>query len=261
MRIHRSVTCLLLYVCTWSATARCDDQDRNFVWRLDRVIPAPEAHQAAAADEKFVYAITNRLVAKYDRDSGKRIAVSTGEAKHLNSGFFHKKRLLCAHSNYPQIPERSEVKVLDPQTMKLTTFHDFGDYGGSLTWVLRHDRHWWCNFAKYGDKNADTFLARFDDEWQETARWKYPPEVIRQIGSYSLSGGLWRKDALLVTDHDHGMLYQLQVPKNGDVLEFVGQRPAPFTGQGIAVDPVTDGLIGINRAKKHIVFATPAGSR
>jgi len=41
------------------------------------------------------------------------------------------------------------------------------------------------------------------------------------------------------------------------VLEFIGQRPAPFTGQGIAVDPATNGLVGINRAKKHIVFATP----
>ncbi len=247
----------LLCMCCCFAIAQGDNCLDDFVWRLDRVIAAPEAHQAAAADDKFVYAITNRLVAKYDRNSGKRIAVSTGAAKHLNSGFFHKRRLLCAHSNYPQTPERSEVKVLDPQTMKLTTFRDFGDYGGSLTWVLRHDRHWWCNFANYGEKNADTFLARFDDEWQETARWKYPREVIRQIGSYSLSGGLWREDALLVTDHDHGTLYQLRVPRKGDVLEFVGQQQAPFTGQGIAVDPVTGGLIGINRAKKQIVFASP----
>src|SRR5690606_24801350 len=47
-------------------------------------LPAPEAVQAAAADERFVYAIANSVVAKYDRASGERVAASTGEAKHLN---------------------------------------------------------------------------------------------------------------------------------------------------------------------------------
>jgi hypothetical protein len=33
------------------------------------------------------------------------------------------------------------------------------------------------------------------------------------------------------------------------------KQSAPFSGQGIAFDPVTDGLIGIHRAKRKIVFA------
>ena len=82
-------------------------------WKAARKMPAPEAHQAAAADKDFVYAITSRAVAKYDRKTGKRVATSQGEAKHLNSGFFWKGKLLCAHSNYPFKPERSEIKALD----------------------------------------------------------------------------------------------------------------------------------------------------
>ncbi|HEX4131618.1 MAG TPA: hypothetical protein VHZ24_16390 [Pirellulales bacterium] len=46
-----------------------------------------EAKQAAAADEQFVDAVTNRLVAKYDRFTFQRIAMSDGKAEHLNSGF------------------------------------------------------------------------------------------------------------------------------------------------------------------------------
>ncbi len=65
-------------------------------WQTVRELAAPEAHQAAAADERFVYAIASRQVAKYDRETGKRIAVSKGEAKHLNSGFLWQGRLLCA---------------------------------------------------------------------------------------------------------------------------------------------------------------------
>ncbi len=116
-------------------------------WKQTGTLPAPEAHQAAAADDRFVYAITNTLVAKYDRQTGERIATSSGEAKHLNSGFLWDGRLYCAHSNYPQTPERSEIKVLDLESMRLTTSKNFGNFGGSLTWAVRHDGHWWCNFA------------------------------------------------------------------------------------------------------------------
>ena len=44
-------------------------------WSATRQLPAPEAHQAAAAEGKFVYAITSRAVAKYDRATGKRLSL------------------------------------------------------------------------------------------------------------------------------------------------------------------------------------------
>jgi hypothetical protein len=226
-------------------------------WKLTRSLPAAEAHQAAAADDKFVYAIASDKVAKYDRKTGERVAVSTGEAKHLNSGFFNGGKLYLAHSNYPRTPEQSEIRVLDPEKMQLEVFKDFGNFGGSLTWAVKNENEnaWWCCFAHYGATNAQTFLVRFNKDWEERGRWTFPPEVIRQIGTMSFSGGVWMKDELLVTDHDHRVLYRLRVPRDGKVLEFVRKEEAPFTGQGIAHDPVTSGLIGIDRAKKQIVFA------
>jgi endonuclease/exonuclease/phosphatase family metal-dependent hydrolase len=224
-------------------------------WMATRTLPAPEAHQAAAADDRFVYAITNTQVAKYDRGTGRRVAVSSGAAKHLNSGFVWQGKLYCAHSNYPQTPEQSELLVLDLESMQLTTFRDFGNYGGSLTWAVHHDGQWWCFFAKYGADNAGSFLVRFSPEWTEERRWTLPPEILPKLGRNSLSGGLWDGDTLLTTGHDDPVVFRLRVPANGTVLELVETLPVPFTGQGIAVDPVTGGLVGIHRARKQLVFA------
>ena len=223
-------------------------------WKQTRTMPAPEAKQAAAADERFVYAITNDVVAKYDRQTGNRLATSTGDAEHLNSGFLWNGRLYCAHSNFPKQPERSQIFVLDLDRMQLSSFKEFGNFGGSLTWAVRKGDHWWCNFALYGPLNSQTFLVEFDSEWKELGRWTYPPEVVRKIGGASLSGGIWDGDALLVTDHDHPVLYRLHVPKASGVLEFIESQPAPITGQGIAFDPVTKGLIGIHRAERRVAF-------
>ncbi len=202
-----------------------------------------------------MYAITNTLVAKYDRLSGKRIAVSAGEAQHLNSGFLWEGKLFCAHSNYPKIPETSEIKSLDLESMRLSTFKDFGNFGGSLTWAVRRDDQWWCNFARYGTENMGTFLVKFDKEWNEKGRWSYPAAVIDKLGQYSLSGGLWHDGDLLVTGHDDPLLVRLRLPSQGTVLELVDTQAAPFTGQGFASDAHTRGLVGINRAERQVVFA------
>jgi hypothetical protein len=226
-------------------------------WKKDRILPAPEAIQAAAADQQFVYAITNDRVAKYDRNTGKRVATSTGKAQHLNSGFFWQGKLYCAHSNYPLKPEQSEIMVLDPISMRLESFQQFGNYGGSLTWAVRHEEHWWCNFARYGQDNGATFLVKLDSDWNEQARWTYPVSVVRELGRNSLSGGIWRDGILLATGHDEPVLFRLRLPASGSVLELVDRQSVPFTGQGIGDDPVSGGLVGIDRAKREVIFATP----
>ncbi|WP_406696694.1 endonuclease [Singulisphaera sp. Ch08] len=222
-------------------------------WAKVREWSVPEARQAAAADERFLYAITNTLVAKYDRGTGQRVAVSTGKAEHLNSGFVWDHRVYCAHSNYPKLPEQSQIMVLDPETMQLSTFKDFGNAGGSLTWAVRHEGSWWCNFARYGADNAGTFLVKYDDSWRELGRWTYPPEIFRELHDYSFSGGLWRDGSLLLTGHDDPVLFRFQI-LNGK-LQLVEKQSVPFTGQGIAEDPGTGGLVGIDRARRKFVLA------
>jgi endonuclease/exonuclease/phosphatase family metal-dependent hydrolase len=243
---------LLLVLAACSSAHAADDE----AWSLAGSLAAPEANQAAAADEKSVYAITNTHVARYHRESGQRTAVSSGPALHLNSGFLWQGRLYCAHSNYPLVPEKSEIKVLDLESMQLTTFKDFGNFGGSLTWAIRRDGHWWCNFARYGADNRQTFLVKFDNEWREVARWTYPREVVAELGRHSLSGGVWRRGELLVTGHDDPVLFRLRLPSEGNVLELVGKQAIPFSGQGIAADPLTGGLVGIHRARKQVLFAS-----
>lgn len=250
----RALSCILVGLAAAASSLAVQEPVR---WKKVAVLSAKEAHQAAAADLKHVYAITNDKIVRYDRETGQRLDSSSGEAKHLNSGFLWEGKLYCAHSNFPALPERSEIKVLDLGTMKLTTFKDFGDFGASLTWCVFHEDHWWCNFAKYGDENAKTFLVKFDGDWREKGRWTWPAEVLSGIGKASISGGLWREGVLLATDHDHPVLYQVRLPKEGSVLEFVAKHPSPFPGQGIALDPKTGGLLGIDRSKKEVVFALP----
>lgn len=235
-----------------SSVATTDASER---WIQTEVLAAPEAGQAAAADESFVYAINSTVVAKYERASGKRLATSTGSAKHLNSGFSWEGKLYCAHSNYPQKPEKSEIMVLDPESMNLTPFKEFGQHGGSLTWAVRDEEFWWCNFAYYGDANAQTTLVKFDQQWQKQGSWIYPLSILGELGRYSISGGIWKSGHLLVTGHDRKVIYSLRLPAEGNMLELEARLPPPFPGQGISIDPKTHGLIGINRDQRRIIFA------
>lgn len=218
-------------------------------------LPAQEANQAACADERFVYAIDSKVIAKYDRATGERVSTSTGDAHHLNSGFLHDGSLYCAHSNYPRKPEKSEIMRLDTSTMVLSPFKNFGEYRGSLTWVVRDGDVWWCNFAHYGADNAKTVLVKLDTEWRELGAWTYPPEVVKELGQYSISGGLWHDGYLLTTGHDHKVIYRLRLPTEGNVLELVDKISSPFPGQGIAFDPKTRGLMGIDRSKRQVLFS------
>lgn len=251
----------LLPIFLWLAFGFCPltvipaDPPATRIWEQTATMPAAEAKQAAAADGEFVYVITNERIGKYDRATGRRVALSTGEAHHLNSGFFWQGKLYGAHSNFPQKPERSEIKVLDSQTMQLTTFKDFGEYGGSLTWAIRDENFWWCHFALYGKENAGSFLVKFDLNWKELTRWLDPPALMTSVNGSSLSGGVWHQGALLVTDHDNRFLYQLRIPAEGKTLLYVEKQTAPFPGQGIAADPKTGGLVGIDRKTKTVIFA------
>jgi hypothetical protein len=225
-------------------------------WKATGELKSEHATQAAAADERHVYAVSNSAVAVYDRATGKLLAKSEGKAEHLNSAFVWKDKVYCAHSNYPRKPETSEIRVYDPATNKLTVFHDFKDPPGSLVWNVRDGKNWWCCFAHYGADNAKTVLVRYADGFKEDARWTFPKAVVDDWDKMSASGGVWDGDTLLVSHHHYKVLYRLKVPKDGKELELVEALACPFPGQGIAADPKAGGLVGIDRSGRRVVFAS-----
>lgn len=248
------VVCLLLpmlLVCPAAA------EERSVKWVETAAYPAEEAKQGAAADEHSLYAIGSRVIARYDRATGRRLSLSHGTAHHLNSGFFLDGKLYCAHSNFPQKPECSEIKVLDPESMELTEFHSFGETArGSLTVALVEKGCWWCVFAVYGkEDNGRTVLVKYDPRWNEEAVFTFPESVIADLGASSISGGIWMNDEFLATGHDKKVIYRLGLPKTRTVLEHRETEASPFPGQAIAIDPLTHGLIGIHRKEKKILFA------
>jgi hypothetical protein len=253
---NRARSYLVVLLITWlslHAEAQLPVSSRPYL--KTEAIGSVHATQAAAADEKIVYAVSSTDVAKLDRATGQEMAVSKGPAQHLNSGFLWQGKLYCAHSNYPRQPHQSDVRVLDPGTMELTISHACADPPGSLTWVVRRGEHWWCHFAHYGKDNSRSVLVQFDAAWRELRRWTYPKDLVAEWGSYSLSGGLWQGDELLGTGHDKKAIYRLRVPREGKVIEMIEVIPAPFPGQGIATDPKTGGLVGIDRGRKEVIFA------
>lgn len=229
-------------------------------WSESARVESAHATQASAVDELYAYAVSNTHVARYDRTTGKFIASGTAaDAKHLNSAFVWKGKVYCAHSNYPAKPEESDVRVYDPKDDSLKVYHAFAKPPGSLVWCIRDpaDKFWWCCFAHYQKDNGKTLLARMDDRFQELERWTFPKAVVDDWDNMSASGGIWDGDTLLVSHHHFKVLYRLRVPKAGKELELVEALGCPFPGQGIAVDPKErGGLVGIDRRKRAIVFAT-----
>jgi endonuclease/exonuclease/phosphatase family metal-dependent hydrolase len=255
-KLEKILAFCLVTLLSVSQGAFCGDD-----WPLTHSIHAPEAKQAAAADERFVWAVTNKRVALYDRVTGQKISESPESALHFNGAFLKEGRLYLAHSNHPETPARSDIQLFDSETASLDLFHDFCESDGYLNWAVYHDDAWWCFFAHYGEDNAKSYLAKFDSQWSELQRWRCPKSILSQLGRHSLSGGIWRGSELLVTGHDDPVLFRLSLPDCGDELNHVGTDTIPFTGQGFADDSATGGLVGIHRLNKRILFAAPPASR
>lgn len=220
-----------------------------------RVFPAVHATQAAAATETVFYAVSNRTIATHDRKTGTLVRESVGPAEHLNSALIHDGKVYCAHSNYPAKPDTSEIRVYDPATNKLAVWRDFPNPPGSLVWCLVKNNEWWCCFAHYGKDNAKTVLIHYAEGFREKRRYTFPATVVADWDAMSASGGVWDGETLLVSHHHYPVLYRMRVPAKGAALELVEVLKCPFAGQGIAADPATGGLVGIDRTKRAVVFA------
>lgn len=235
---------------------------------------APEARQGAAVDDTHFYAITNARIGKYRRSDGAKVAEWVGDADaaragrrivHINSCAVIAAELVCAHSNFPHLPMASSVEVFDTATLRHIRSVPLGLRAGSLTWLVRHEGHWWAGFANYGGRGGEpgrdhrfTRIAQMDDNWQEIASYALPADVLAALSPMSASGGAFGPDGLLyLTGHDEPEIYQLRLPQQGAVLEWVGTIPAPLAGQAWAWDPTSlEGrwrIFGIKRATSEVI--------
>ena len=226
---------------------------------------APEARQGVAVDDRYFYAVVNSAIGKYDKATGTRVGEWIGDRLnivHLNSCSIISGELVCANSNFPQVPMASSIEIFDPATMRHIRSIPLGMVYGSLTWIERHNNQWWAGFANYDAKGGEpgrdhrfTQIVTFDDQWRRMGGYRFPDSVLERFAPLSNSGGSWGDDGLLyVTGHDAQEIYVLRVPSEGPVLEHVATIAAPLDGQAWAWDrSAKRTLYGITRRDGEVV--------
>jgi hypothetical protein len=246
----------------------CAAQPGTPAARVIRRFPAAEARQAVAVDARFVYAIDDAAVGKYEKASGRRIGGWANEAggsvKHLNSGIIVGGQLYSAHSNYPQTPMVSSIEIFDTGRMSHVRSIPLPSGIGSATWIDQADGDWWVAFANYagnggvpGKGPETTTLVRFDSNWRQKASWRFPADVVSRWDGMSSSGGVWTAEHRLVTTGHHAReLYVLEVPASGPALMLRAIVPMESEGQGIALDRTEGLLYSIQRKSREILVST-----
>ena len=269
------IAVLSLGAFAWLATSETPTpqkpQSQSAILELKEVrrYDALEATQAVAVDDQFFYAIANSKIAKYDRDSGKRVSAwkagTDVPLRHLNSGIVRNGKLYCANSNFPEWPETSSIEIWDTATMQHVDSHSLGIcQEGSLTWIEPVQDGWYAVFANYSKKVNDnpnakshraTQLVKYDEQWRRTAGWVYPKSVLDRFDPHSCSGGGFGPDGkLYCTGHDRAEVYQLDFPKAGATLVLTKTIAAPIEGQGIAFEK--NHLWGIDRSKRQVIVSS-----
>ncbi len=230
-----------------------------------RRVASPDARQGAVSDGRHLYAIDNAAISKIDARTGKAIARWQGDPalfRHMNSCIALAGKLVCAASNYPEVPMTSSIEWFDTAKMAHVASRSLGPGRGSLTWLDWHDGSWWACFANYGGKGGEpgrdhrlTTLVRFDANFVEQGAWLFPPSILERMAPYSASGGAWNSDGhLYVTGHDLPEMYVVALPEAGSVLRHVGTLAIPTGGQAIAWDPRDERLLwSIERKTRELV--------
>jgi len=239
---------------------------QNHYFETVHTFHCPEARQGVAVDRDHFYAIGSRQIGKYDKKTGERVAhweeKVDGPIIHLDSGVVVEGKLVCSHSNYPEVPMTSSVEIWDVDTLEHQGSYSFGIRWGSCTWIDRYQDSWWASFAHYeklknqtGKGNRWTTVVQFNDTWQEQQSWIFPENVLNRFYPMSNSGGSWGPDNLLYcTGHDLGELYALRLPDSGSVLELISILPINNKGQGIAWDRNDRGVIySIKKKERQVI--------
>ncbi|PNU06659.1 hypothetical protein [Novosphingobium guangzhouense] len=208
----------------------------------------PEAHQGAASDGTFAYAIDNDRIGKYRLSDGAKVDQWQGERRlfpHMNSCTVVDSKLYCAASNYPAVPQTSAIEIFSTSPLKHDGTVSLGFGPGSLTVIDRHDGKWWAVFANYAGKGGEpgrdyryTMLARMDDHFRIEQTWAFPKDVLARMAPMSCSGLSWGPDGLIyATGHDRPEVYAMRLPEAGSQLELVGTLGIATPGQAIDWDP------------------------
>jgi hypothetical protein len=239
---------------------------------LVRAYPAPEAGQGVAVDAKHFYAVVNFVIAKYNKDSGllvsRWIGLRSGLIRHLNSCFESEGDLLCANSNFPEIPMGSSIEVFDAGTMQHKSSKSLGMLEeGSLTFFDRLSNGWIAGFAHYDAdggipyKNSNfASIATYDAEWRRTGGWMLPKSVMERMAPHAASGGAIGPDGLLyLMGHDRTELYVLAKPTMGPALMHLATFEIAAEGQAFSWDRAEPRrLYAISRKSRTVrVFDVP----
>ena len=262
-RLVLSLSLLLLL----STPTRAQDIIRLEAEEIAR-FPAKEAGQGAAADREYVYAIVNSEIGRYDKETGepagKWSAPPSGSIRHLNSCIVDPEndRLLCANSNFPELPMASSIEMFDAETMTHAGSHSLGLTNGSLVWFDRLEEGWIAGFAHYDGKGGvpykdhrSTRVARYDENWREQGGWMLPDTVLRRLAPHSASGGGIGPDGLLyLTGHDREEMYVLDFPERGPKLKHIATIDIGLQGQAFAWDQSREGRVvwGISRPGREV---------
>jgi hypothetical protein len=237
---------------------------------------AREAGQGAAADATHFYAIVNTAIGKYDKKTGGRVGSWSlergGPLQHINSCYVSDGQLLCAHSNYPDLPMVSSIEIIDTTTMQHVESRSLGMDFGSLTWFDRKDGYWWAGFAHYdgrggelGKDHRHTTVVKFDDQWRKLEQWMFPDSVLKRFAPHSTSGGAFGPDGFLyVTGHDRKEMYVMEIPAMGSKLVHVVTVDIDVEGQAFAWDRSTERRVvyGISRPNREVrAFEIPEITR
>ena len=206
-------------------------------------LASPEADQGAALGKSHVYAVDNSVIAKYEIKTGEKVAEFIDAERllrHMNSCLVVSGDLMCANSNYSQLPMGSSVEIFDPENLEHTGSHSLGLMDeGSLVWFDAIHGGWLVGFAHYDGERGTGFkdhryasVITMDKEWRRTGGWLFP------------SDGL-----LYVLGHDLPEMYVLAKPPRGPVLQHVATIAVEAEGQAFSFAP--DGSRRIAAVDRH----------
>jgi len=229
--------------------------------------PAPLARQGVAVGENAFFSVTNTGLARHARRGGREVArwQSVGRAgvSHMNSCAMTRAReLLCANSNFPQLPMAGSLEWFDPATLAPIRSRALGATDGSLVWADELAGGWLAGFAHYDGRGGEaardhryTQIVQFDPYWVPVEAWLLPDSVLERMRPHSASGGSVGPDGLLyVTGHDRAEMYALARPTQGATLVHVATVRLDIAGQAIAWDRFVDDRIvwGIHRPSHEV---------